>query len=104
MMPDLSKQQRIWQTVAMIPPGKVASYGQIAGIAGLPGAARLVGNVLKKLPKDSHLPWHRVINSQGKLSLPENSRSYRLQRQRLTAEGVVIKGARISLTDYRWTP
>jgi len=88
----------------MIPPGKVASYGQIAGLAGLPGAARLVGNVLKKLPSDSQLPWHRVINSQGKISLAEDSDSFVRQQQLLTAEGVVVKGARISLKCYRWTP
>ena len=99
-----TKQQRIWTTIAMIPLGKVASYGQIASLAGLPGAARLVGNVLKTLPSDSQLPWHRVINSQGKISLPEDSASYRRQRQLLAEEGVVVKGARISLKCYRWTP
>jgi methylated-DNA-protein-cysteine methyltransferase-like protein len=101
---EATKQQRIWQIVAMIPPGKVASYGQVTTLAGLSGAARLVGHVLKNLPSDTQLPWHRVVNSQGKISLPEESASYQRQCQLLSAEGIVLKGGRISLKCYRWTP
>ncbi len=100
----LSNPQRIWQAVGQIPKGKVASYGQIASLAGLPGAARLVGNVLRKLPDGSQLPWHRVINSQGKLSLPVTSPSFKEQKQRLIAEGVIIQGSKIALKEFGWKP
>jgi methylated-DNA-protein-cysteine methyltransferase-like protein len=69
MMNDTNELQRqILEVVALIPFGKVATYGQIAQLAGLPKHARLVGTVLKNLDEGSHLPWHRVINSQGKVS------------------------------------
>ena len=62
--------QRIWQVVALIPRGKVSSYGEVARQAGLPGAARRVGYALRCLPTDTRIPWHRVIGAQGRLSLP----------------------------------
>lgn len=100
----LSNAQRIWQAVSQIPKGKAASYGQIASLAGLPGASRLVGNVLRKLPPGSHLPWHRVINSQGKISLPEGSPGFEEQKKRLLAEGVVIQGSKVALKHFGWNP
>ena len=60
---ELSKAERIWRVVASIPKGYVASYGQIAKVAGLPGYARFVGTTLGKLPRDTWLPWHRVVNA-----------------------------------------
>ena len=95
-------QERIWQIVYQIPAGRVASYGQIATLAGLPGRARQVGTVLKNLPKPTTLPWHRVCNSQGRLSLPEDSASYREQKDRLESEGIVFVGRRIALARYGW--
>ncbi|ARF51213.1 cysteine methyltransferase [Pantoea stewartii subsp. stewartii DC283] len=62
-------KQRIWQIVAAIPPGKVTTYGDVALLAGSPRAARQVGGVLSRLPEGSTLPWHRVINRHGTLSL-----------------------------------
>jgi methylated-DNA-protein-cysteine methyltransferase-like protein len=100
----VSNPQRVCQAVGQIPKGKVASYGQIATLAGLPGAARLVGNVLRKLPDGSRLPWHRVINSQGKISLPIDSPSYQEQKKRLLAEGIDIQGSRIALKTFGWQP
>ena len=58
-------RQRIWQVVASIPLGKVASYSQVATLAGLPRGARLVGRILGALPPDSKLPWYRVIRADG---------------------------------------
>ena len=104
MSEEPSKQQKIWLTVQQIPAGKVATYGQVAELAGLAGAARLVGNTMSKLPEGSSLPWHRVINAQGKLSFPADSKHYREQRLRLEAEGITFKGAGISLSTYRWQP
>ena len=90
-----SNQQRIWQVVSQIPEGKVASYGQIAQLAEIPQAARLVGNVLRQLPKGSKLPWHRVVNSQGKISLPKDSPSHKKQKQRLIEEGIIFHNDKI---------
>lgn len=104
MSEEPSKQQKIWLTVQQIPVGKVATYGQIADLAGLKGAARLVGTTMSKLPENSQLPWHRVINSQGKLSLPADSEGYREQKLRLEAEGVKFSGLGVSLATYRWQP
>lgn len=87
--PDIN--QRIWQVVALIPRGKVATYGEVAHQAGLPGAARRVGRSLKELPEGTRIPWHRVINAQGRISLPPGSASQYTQRERLEAEGVVFR-------------
>ena len=94
-------QQRIWHTVARIPSGFVATYGQVAEFAGLPGRARLVGHVLSRLPADTRLSWHRVINSRRRLSFPAGSSRYRLQRRRLEAEGVSFENDRIPQR-YLW--
>ena len=98
----LNPQERIWQIVYQIPVGRVASYGQIATLAGLPGRARLVGRTLKNLPHPTSLPWHRVCNAQGRLSLPPESSSHQEQRLRLEAEGIVFIQGKISLQRYGW--
>ena len=95
---------RIWRTVQRIPQGRVATYGQVADQAGLPRRARLVGHALRRAPQDLALPWHRVINAQGRLSFPRGSDSYRLQRERLESEGVTFIGGRIDLGRYGWLP
>ncbi len=87
--------------VALIPPGKVASYGQVAALAGMPRHARLVGRTLGNLPRDSRLPWHRVVNASLKISIRPGSGGHRLQRQRLEAEGVTFVGQRIPAA-FRW--
>ena len=80
--------QRVWQIVASIPEGYVTTYGDVARLAGSPRAARQVGGVLKRLPEGSTLPWHRVVNRHGTISLtgPDLQR----QRQALLAEGVAV--------------
>ena len=98
------KRESIWQVVHMIPNGKVATYGQVAALAGLPKAARFAGTSLKDLPKATRIPWHRVINAQGRISLPPSSASYQEQHQRLIQEGVLIRNGRIALRDYQWEP
>lgn len=93
--------QRVWQIVAAIPEGYVTTYGDVARLAGSPRAARQVGGVLKRLPEGSKLPWHRVVNRYGAISLkgPDLQR----QRQALLAEGVEVSGrGEIDLTRYRW--
>ncbi|WP_312211204.1 MGMT family protein [Pseudescherichia sp.] len=93
--------QRVWQIVAAIPPGSVTTYGEVARLAGSPRAARQVGGVLRRLPEGSTLPWHRVVNRQGHISLtgPDLQR----QRQALLADGVQVSGSGIiDLARYRW--
>jgi len=98
----LSNKEKIWQIVYQIPEGKVSSYGQVARLAGLPGYARYVGHVMKNLPAGTKLPWHRVANSQGKLSFPQESREYQTQKKRLESEGVVFINGRFSLKKFGW--
>lgn len=95
--------QRIYAVVSKIPRGRIATYGQIAHVAGLPRQARLVGYALHALPPNSRVPWHRVVNAQGAISTSPNSA--RRQRELLEKEGVLfdIRG-KISLDDFRWTP
>ena len=98
------QRERIWQAVHSIPTGKVATYGQIAALAGLPGAARFAGSALKGLPANTKIPWHRVINAQGKVSLAKLSPSYNKQIMRLKSEGILVRDGKISLTSYQWRP
>jgi methylated-DNA-protein-cysteine methyltransferase-like protein len=93
--------ERIWQVVAMIPAGRVASYGQVAALAGMPRHARLVGRTLRELPNGSKLPWHRVVNASLKISQRPGSGGHLEQRKRLLAEGVEFVGERIPKA-YRW--
>ena len=102
LIPDLKLNESIWQVVAAIPSGQVSTYGQIARIAGYPNHSRQVGNTLKHLPKETRLPWHRVINAQGKISFPEDSEPYRMQRRRLEEEGVVFNSGKVALKEYGW--
>lgn len=98
---ELARQ--ILQVVTLIPYGKVASYGQIAKMAGLPKHARLVGYVLKHLDQESEIPWYRVINSQGKISLSKlNDHGENIQRVKLLAEGVMVRGDKINLKQFQW--
>ncbi len=94
--------EMIWQVVAGIPLGKVMTYGQIAKHCGYPGYARYVGNVLKKLPVDSTLPWHRVINAKGEIAFPPDSKTNQQQKSLLEQEGIQFQGKRIRLSVYGW--
>ena len=98
-------RQRIYTVVRSVPKGRVATYGQIAQLAGLKGHARQVGYALHDLPDGSGVPWHRVINAQGKVS-PRADPSYvTIQQKLLEAEGVEIgRGERISLKRFGWKP
>lgn len=96
------RYRRIWRTVARIPRGRVATYGQIADLAGLGRGARLVGRALRCLPPDSGVPWHRVVNASGRISLPPGSEARERQQALLAAEDVAVVGGRIDLGRYRW--
>lgn len=93
---------RIYRVVRRIPPGKVATYGQIARIAGLSGQARLVGYALSAA-QDPELPWQRVINAQGRISSRPDPSLEELQRALLEAEGVAFDaGGRVALERFGW--
>lgn len=96
--------ERIYHVVADIPRGRVATYGQIAKLAGLERHARQVGYALHRLPDDTAIPWHRVINARGEISdraIPDDGR---LQRMLLVREGIRFgPDGRVPLARYRWT-
>lgn len=100
----MKHQEIIWQVVASIPYGAVATYGQIAKLAGMPNHARHVGSTLKKLPNGSKLPWHRVVNSQGHISFPVDTQQFELQKSLLIAEGITLTNNVIKLKQYQWQP
>jgi alkylated DNA nucleotide flippase Atl1/ribonuclease BN (tRNA processing enzyme) len=94
---------RIYEIVNHIPQGKVATYGQIASLAGMPGHARQVGYALHALPDGSEVPWHRVINRKGQISLRSNLSATSLQRALLKSEGIMFDANEaIALEKYQW--
>jgi methylated-DNA-protein-cysteine methyltransferase-like protein len=92
----------IYSTIRRIPRGKVASYGEITRLCGLIRQARLVGRALRNLPPNSGVPWHRVVNAQGKISFPVNSASYRRQKSLLVKDGVRFRCGQIDLSRFGW--
>jgi methylated-DNA-protein-cysteine methyltransferase related protein len=102
---EATNNERIWQVVASIPAGKVCTYGTVAKLAGMSGAARRVGAALKGLPENTRIPWHRVINSSGRISLPAGSDSAQRQRDKLEDEGIEFKlSGAIDLRRFAWDP
>ncbi len=97
------RNSRVWAVVRRIPRGRVASYGQVAAWAGLGRQARQVGYALHALPKDSGVPWHRVVNAQGRVS-PRSTHGPEVeQRIRLELEGVRFDAAgRVVMAQFRW--
>ena len=98
-----STYSRIYSVVRRIPRGRVATYGQVAELAGLPGHARQVGYALHALPAGTAVPWHRVLNAQGALSLRRTPGAELSQRLLLEREGVRFDArGRVNLTKVRW--
>jgi methylated-DNA-protein-cysteine methyltransferase-like protein len=92
--------------VALIPHGQLATYGQIAELIGAYGCARQVGWALRRLPLPSPVPWHRVVNARGRISMsPSREGSDWMQRQLLLAEGIPVSGdGQLPLRRYLWVP
>ncbi len=90
----------IYRAVAAIPPGHVASYGEIAARAGLPGRARLVGRALRETPDGMGLPWHRVLRADGRIALLASSDGWHEQQRRLRAEGVAVQDGRVPMRRF----
>lgn len=105
-MSPAGEYERVYAVVRRIPRGRVATYGQVAALAGLPGQARRVGYALAALPAGSAVPWHRVVNAQGRVSPRGGDPGSVLpQRFRLEEEGVELDGSgRISLERFGWRP
>jgi methylated-DNA-protein-cysteine methyltransferase-like protein len=103
-MDRIARMQRIWDTICDIPSGSVASYGQVAEIAGIPRGARQVGYALRNLPDEHDVPWHRVLQASGRIAFAKGSRAYREQRKRLLDEEVAVIAGRVDMQQYRWQP
>jgi len=97
-----ARVQRILATVDSIPPGRVASYGQVAEEAGLPRAARFVGTVLRRFVANRGVPWHRVLGSDGTIRVVGGTA--RDQARLLREEGVTVRNGRVPMADFGWQP
>ncbi|NIP17877.1 MAG: methylated-DNA--[protein]-cysteine S-methyltransferase [Xanthomonadales bacterium] len=98
--PDRNWARNVWQVVCDIPPGHVLTYGEVARLSGMPRYARRVSQAMRWAPRSMELPWHRVINAQGRISFPEDSNGYRRQKALLEDEGIVFLDGKIDLERY----
>ncbi|HEX4404792.1 MAG TPA: methylated-DNA--[protein]-cysteine S-methyltransferase [Polyangia bacterium] len=97
--------KRIYAVVRRVPRGRVATYGQVAALAGMPRHARQVGYALHQLPANSAVPWHRIVNAKGRISLRANGLGYEeLKAQLLRREGVRLSEGAIALPRFQWQP
>jgi methylated-DNA-protein-cysteine methyltransferase-like protein len=93
------------RVIRRVPPGKVVTYGQVAELAGMPRHARQVGYALAALPPGTTVPWYRVVNATGRISMRRRPGPELTQRMLLQSEGVRFDGSgRISLRRYQWQP
>ena len=105
-MAEKGFDQRVWSAVARIPAGQLATYGQIADLIGAWGCARQVGWALRRLKLPSDVPWHRVVNAQGRISMSlSREGSDWIQRELLLAEGIPVDAqGRLPLRRFLWRP
>ena len=103
---EQSLDQRVLQAVCRIPRGQLATYGQIADLIGAYGCARQVGWALRRLKLPSPVPWHRVVNAQGRISMSlSREGSDWMQRELLMAEGIPVDAeGRLPLRQFLWHP
>ena len=92
--------QSVWKVVSEIPAGHVLTYGEVARLSGMPRAARRVSQALRRAPAGVKLPWHRVINAQGKISFAEDSSGWYKQKDLLENEGVIFLNGKIDLDRF----
>jgi methylated-DNA-protein-cysteine methyltransferase related protein len=95
-------QGAVYALVRRIPSGHVVTYGQVAALVGRARSARAVGGAIGRCPDD--VPWHRVVNAQGRISRRRSESGMLTQRIRLEQEGVRLRRGRVPLTRYRWDP
>lgn len=98
------RRSRILAMVCDVPPGRVASYGQIAELAGVPRGARQVGRALRELPAGQDVPWFRIVTASGKLAFEPGSEAWQRQAGHLAADGVTLTNGRVNMSLYRWQP
>lgn len=97
---EINWYKSVWKVVSEIPSGHVLTYGEVARLSGMPKAARRVSQAMRRAPRTMSLPWHRVINSQGKISFPEDSNGWIRQKELLEDEGVVFLRGKINLEKF----
>jgi methylated-DNA-protein-cysteine methyltransferase related protein len=96
------RRDRVYRLVRSIPAGRVATYGQIASLAGSPRHSRMVGRMLRELPEALETPWHRVVSAGGRIA-PRASESHLPQRALLEAEGVrFTTSGRVDMKRHQW--
>ncbi len=101
----MSCYPKIYEIVKLIPRGKVATYGQIADLAGLIGKPRVVGYALYRVVDSMEIPWHRVINAKGEVSRSSlRDGNDDLQQHLLESEGIIFNKRKLDLSVYRWQP
>lgn len=98
-----TKQDKIISIIQAVPKGSVASYGQIASIAGIARGHRLVAAALRA-SNISDLPWYRIIRADGRCGMDEGSEGYIKQFALLKAEGIIAKKGRVDMKRYQWQP
>jgi len=104
-MAGTDSYRRIWEQAALIPEGCVATYGQIAKQAGLPRrVARMVGRAVGAAPLEMNIPWHRIVNAQGRIAIPQGTARYEQQQELLLHEGIEVKDGQLNIDQYRWDP
>ena len=103
-MDRVTRMQRIWDTIRDIPKGRVASYGQVAEVAGIPRGARQVGYALRHLSDQHNVPWHRVIQASGRIAFDKGTPAYVEQTKRLMMDDVAVIAGRVDMQKYRWQP
>jgi methylated-DNA-protein-cysteine methyltransferase related protein len=101
---DTHQKTRIYSVLNAIPYGCVSSYGKVAEYAQLPNGARLVGRVLGQLPKDTSLPWHRVLKANGQIAFPPKTSAFDRQKSGLESEGVIVINGKVNLSMFSWQP
>jgi methylated-DNA-protein-cysteine methyltransferase-like protein len=97
-------KERIYTVINAIPSGMVCSYGKVAEYAQLPKGARLVGRILGQLPKNTSLPWHRVLRSNGQIAFPQGSEAFHRQKVLLEAEHITVNNGKVNLKTFGWQP
>ncbi|MGB5345252.1 MAG: MGMT family protein [Woeseia sp.] len=99
-----ARTRRIIATICDVPAGRVASYGQIAGLAGITNGARQVGRALRELPKGSDVPWYRIVTASGRLAFAVGGEPWQRQCRKLSKEGVILRNDRVDMRRYQWQP
>lgn len=92
----------IYEVVKKIPKGQVASYGQVASLAGSRRWARVVGYALHACPDPVRIPWHRVVKQDGGLAFDSAGGGRNLQKELLEGEGVRFRAGKVIMKDYQW--